>query len=196
MSAKVASAIAALIALALIAPTTANAQHIRRPQATVAAVTAPRGPGSEEGSEWPRWDNVVAYGAPENSAIADCTFAAVADWEMIAGYGTPDKLTLIKAFFHAGGTEEGLEDPQWERWMLVHGVNGVRIRLVERPLSWLDALIQRHKAVIAVMGSHALVVAGFNAIGPEVITYGETRQETWREWHEIAEELFVPVVVS
>ncbi|MHB8235429.1 MAG: hypothetical protein ACYDHT_12335 [Solirubrobacteraceae bacterium] len=175
----------ALAALALFAPQLA--------QAIPAAVVAPKGPLAE--GHWPQWDNAVAYGAPEQTAISDCTFAAVADWEILKGYPGPMQQQLVREFIAAGGNERGLYTWQWRRYLLHHGINGVRMKLVQVRNSQMDEEIAAHGAVLAVIGDHALVVAGYNSTGPEVITYGETRTETWAEWDSETLEVFVPVVV-
>jgi hypothetical protein len=184
-----------LAALSLLAlPVSAQAHPPRPPVATVSAVVAPHGPGPK-GEEWPTWGNVAAFGAPESSAISDCTFAASADWEMLMGYKAPSEASLIREFHEAGGKDnEGLGE-NWERWWLHHGINGVHVKLIERPNSWLKALLQIHGSILAATGDHVLIVAGFNATGVEVITYGETREETWKEWNERNNELYVPVIV-
>jgi hypothetical protein len=177
------------------------ARHAQRhpPIATVSAVTAPQGP--EERAEepgrhyWPEWGNVAPTEGP--GGIADCTFAAAADWEMMMLGTTPDASQLIREFHEAGGHDEtGINMGSFVEWWEKHGVDGVRVRLVKRYNSWLDALVQRDKAVIASISNHLVVVAGFNATGPEVITYGETRTETWAEWREYRVALYVPQVLS
>jgi hypothetical protein len=166
-----------------------RAKSLRPPVATVTAIVAPRGP-------WPTWRNTIPYGAPASSGIADCAFAATADWELMMFGHAPSEAQLIQEFHAAGGANaEGIEQGPWEHWLLKHGIGGIHVRLIERPSSWLDALIQIHHAVLANLVNHIVVVAGFNSTGPEIITYGETRQETWAAWRTYEPEVYVPLIV-
>jgi hypothetical protein len=186
-------ALAAILAT-LALPATSSAY----PRATVASVVAPRpavalGP---EGDEYPWWGNVTT--SDESTVgIADCTFATAADWEMIALHRAPSEAALLAEFHRAGGTNiEGIGSDVWEAWWEKHGIAGVRVRLIHRPTSWLDALIQIHGSVLASVNSHEVVVDGFNSTGPELVTYGSTEQVTWHEWDGWEDEILVPVVTQ
>jgi hypothetical protein len=50
-------------------------------------------------------------------------------------------------------------------------------------------------SVIWSIGRHALIVAGFNGTGPEIITWGETKQVTWGEWDSWGVSLYLPVMI-
>lgn len=187
-------ALLAIPASLFVAPAASAFPHVTVPFVVAPRPLTPLGP---EGSEYPWWGNDIPYGAPESVGIADCGFAAAADWEILTLHRVPIESQIIKEFYAAGGSaSNGLDETIWMRWWAQHGISGVRVSLMRRPNSWLDGLVQAHRAVIAVSGGHALVVAGFGPGGPEVITYGETRQESWAQWDERPEEIFVPVVYS
>jgi hypothetical protein len=187
---KLATILAVLAALAL--PGVAAAY----PHATVPSVVAPRPaePLGPEGGEYPPWGNETSWDE-STIGIADCTFAAAADWETIVLHRSPSEAALIAEFHEAGGSDkEGLGTADWESWWAHHGIAGVRVHLVERPTAWLDWIVQRYGAAVAVAANHAVVVDGFNSTGPEVVTYGETAQVTWSEWRSWGDEVFVPLL--
>jgi hypothetical protein len=171
--------------------------------ATVPPIQAPQGPLAE--GRWPGWDNIDESLNGGGKGIADCTFAAAADWEMIVLGKTPVEKQLIQEFHKAGGSDDDglattdelrLYATEWSfaTYWRVHGINGVRVDLKEEPPSRLDVLIQIHKALFATGAGHAFVVAGFNSTGPEIVSYGETQQVTWADWRTWEVALYLPIV--
>lgn len=124
-----------------------------------------------------------------NDEIADCAFAAAADWEMAALHHTPNEGQLIREFHKAGGSDgQGIEARRYEAWWDRHGIGGVRVHLRElHPTRReVERQLARGHPLIADMnlGDHTITVVGYDASGVSWVTYGETRHMTWREWHE------------
>jgi hypothetical protein len=183
---SVAMALAPFYAQARPAHRAHTHRHAPVPIATT-SVQAPSGP-------WSQWGNVGPSG------IADCTFASAADWEQIVLGRIPVESELIREFHEAGGVDStGLDLEQMMEFWEKRGINGVRVKLREQPTSRLGVLLRAHKAlfvsVIWSAGMHALIVAGFNSTGPEIITWGETKQVTWAEWNTWSVALYLPVMI-
>jgi hypothetical protein len=155
---------------------------------------------------WPIWGN---------DQLADCTFAAAADWERAdLGY-TPDEATVEREYTEAGGGSNGIEPPRWEYWWRRHGIGGVHVRLREVPgedvltvdgpmLPWgaaarLQRLLSEYHYLLADMnwyGGHEILLDGYTAAGAEYVTFGEQQQMTWQEWRHDAWGLDVPSIVK
>lgn len=141
--------------------------------------------------------------APEG--IGDCTFAAVANWELVT-LGLKADPDLIKAQFNAaGGTYNlGLTTDQVFNYWKVFGIAGIFatqvITLPTDPTTLKRSIDDSGtRAVIASLSLiknqnfagtsnpnasyHWVVVVGYTPQGPLVVTWGQTMQMTWQQWN-------------
>ena len=141
--------------------------------------------------EYPTWGNVCRYDEP-HTCIADCVFAAMADWEVVDLHYTPSEQTVEEAFGHAlGNPAVGITTARAVRWFNRHGLAGVplRAREYEYPTRKLaEHLIRKYRVVLGAIWSHMVTITGYDRTGLTYITYGETRHMSWQEW-EWSEEL-------
>lgn len=146
----------------------------------------------------------TGFAGISGNGAADCTFAAVANWEKIS-LGLPINQKLLTAEFAAtGGSGKGLTDDQvFSYWKRI-GINGVHLNSASRlpidPVTLKQVVGGTSKtAVIAQLnfstGStfagvqisspsfHWLVVDGYTGTGPVVVTWGKSYQMTWQQWN-------------
>jgi hypothetical protein len=115
-----------------------------------------------------------------NDEIADCAFAAAADWEMAALHHTPNEGQLIRDFHTAGGSDgQGIEARRYEAWWDRHGIGGVRVHLRElHPTRReVERQLARGHPLIADMnlGDHTITVVGYDTTGREL---GDVRRNS------------------
>jgi hypothetical protein len=153
--------------------------------------------GYAAGEQWPSWGNTQFW----SSSIADCTFAAAANWEAVVLHRTPAESEVISEFYAAGGnTQGGIDVETFEAWWRHHGIAGVRaqlrelpgedvlgvdgLRLPERAVHRLRSALHRYHALIWEDDNHVALIVGYTAAGPLLASYGEVVQMSWSEWRE------------
>ena len=146
----------------------------------------------------------TGFAGISGNGAADCTFAAVANWEKISlGVSVNQKL-LSAQFAATGGFGKGLTDDQVFSYWKGNGINGVHLNSASRlpidPVTLKQVVGGPSKtAVIAQLkfsvGStfagvqisspsfHWLVVDGYTGTGPVVVTWGKSYQMTWQQWN-------------
>ena len=157
---------------------------------------------------------VLAFPTYGNDTMADCGFAAAADWEIAVLHHTPTTAQVISAFYRAGGkTHVGIQAEQLFRYWRRVGIGGRRASFGEAAPTQgaVEAAVSRRHGVLAEMrsregvpiggvlvtpGYHMLLVDGYSPAGPTVVTLGQTLVMSWWEWRHEAETLYVPVVRS
>jgi len=156
------------------------------------------GPNCDDG---PVSAKYPTYGDIAPAAVGDCTFAAAADWEQVVLGKTPDPSMIRSEFAAAGGTTTGLStNALWKYWMR-QGIGGVVLTGVQsRPTNRADVEsgVRASGAMIVELqfrahdhfaqypvaaGEHLAVVDGFTPEGPLVVSWGQTLQVTWQQWH-------------
>ncbi|HXW81070.1 MAG TPA: hypothetical protein VEJ84_16325 [Acidimicrobiales bacterium] len=180
-------------------------------QSASATITQPASP--VEGLDWctngtsgcdlgPYTEQYQTWGNVYPADLGDCTFAAAADWEQIAGYGTPDPSVIGYEFAQAGGTASGgLSLDAFLNYWEQDGIANVTISGVQ-PF-YTDQTdtqngVQDYGALLAELqfgnsdyvgdqsvtaGYHLLVVDGYTPEGPLVVTWGQTIQMSWQQWN-------------
>ena len=143
----------------------------------------------------------ATYNNIGTSPIADCTFAAAADWEQIVRHATPDEAQVIAQFEAAGGDDErGMSLGAYFGYWQSHGIGGILAQsfgTVALDKTSLENAVRANTAVLAgfqfrdgdvfgpytlSFGAHMTVVDGFTPTGPLVVTWGQTLQITWAQW--------------
>ncbi len=179
----------ALVALALLLPSTASAYVA--------------------GEQRPTWGNTSVW----TTSIADCTFAAAANWEVAVLHHEPVEAEVISEFYAAGGNaEEGIDVEVWERYWRKHGIGGVRARLRELPGESILAIngprlaasederlrrqLNRYHALILELSEHVVALVGYTSTGPLIVSYGEVEQMTWLEWRSESWGVYAPEPVT
>ncbi len=150
--------------------------------------------------EWPLWGN---------GRIADCAFAAAADWELGALGHLADEAQVEEQFFAAGGSAtEGISAPSFERWWATHGIGGVRatLRQPHNQNLWsanghsrdqLIRLIHRAHFLLATLSwdfGHEVLVTGADASGVRITTWGSESTVTWEGWYEAVVATYIVTV--
>jgi hypothetical protein len=171
-------------------------RHIVLTLATVALLALPSAASAYTvGEQWPTWGNTQFW----DSSIADCTFAAAANWETVALHHIPSEPEVIAEFHAAGGNDkEGIELETYKHWWAQRGIGGVRATLHELPgddvlaingprlpvsaVYKLKRVLNRRHALIWENSDHVALLVGYNATGPLLVSYGELTQMTWQEW--------------
>lgn len=134
-----------------------------------------------------------------NDRIADCTFAAAADWEVAALGHLPPEAEVINEFHEAEGSDEnGIPPADFRRYWREHGIGGVKAIVKEVPgidlWDWnkwtakkLRAVVRReHYLLVGLtwgLGHEALILSAGHA-GITIATWGEERFIPWREARE------------
>ena len=145
-----------------------------------------------------------SYGNDAKSGKANCTFAAVANWEEIVLGMHPDATQLAIEFAAAGGSKNvGLTNDQVLTYWRDFGIAGVHLKSASAyyveaqnlkyalDASSVGVVIAQIKFVAGVNfggyhfahdSYHWLVVDGYTSTGPVVVTWGKTIQMTWDQW--------------
>jgi hypothetical protein len=157
------------------------------------------GPGCDYG---PVNASYQDYGNIPPLDLGDCTFAAAANWEQIVLGLHPDPALIEAEFAAAGGpSANGLPlTALWAYWER-RGIDGAVLTglspfttgrtAVENGVRDYGAMIVEfrfadndHFAEYAVRpGRHLAVVDGFTPKGPLVVSWGQTLQMSWQQWH-------------
>lgn len=141
---------------------------------------------------FPTWGNVCRYGEPTR-CIADCVFASVANWEILALHRLPDEATVEIAFSHAGGSPvHGIYVERAERWLHRVGLEGIRFdfrNVFYPPLEQMKRWIRHYHYLLAGWGDHEVTINGVGPKGPRYVTYGYEAELTWAEANTDLEEL-------
>lgn len=157
---------------------------------------------------WPTWGN---------NQIADCTFAAAANWELAAlGYRASEQ-RVEHEFLDAGGSpQDGISRLRFESWWRRHGIGGVRAQMREVPAdnlwhlgSWrrgqfvplphlaqrrLETLLRRAHFLLAGLIwnlGHEVLIVGADRHGVTFVTWGEEQTMSWEEWVETVTGVYV-----
>jgi hypothetical protein len=164
----------------------------------------------------PIYESFPTYGNTY-PGIADCTFAAAADWEQVVLEVEPEPALVVEEFYEAGGSfKRGLaQGALWEYWAEVGGIETYRLvgktRLAINRSNVENAVLA-YRALIAELrlgpgwpvgsfrnakaGYHDLLVDGFTPEGPLVVTWGRTIQMTWEQWAAEAHGMWALAVVQ
>ena len=147
--------------------------------------------------------------------IADCEFAAAADWEILDLQYTPPEAEIVQEFHAAGGNDEiGLTQYALFIYWRNYGIAGVRANMREVPHTAVfsapgtqlhlsaEARVKRyialdHNLLAATSwgGGHEIVLDGYTPTDIEYVTYGEQRKMLWREWREVSEGVYTVAVI-
>jgi hypothetical protein len=138
------------------------------------------------------------------AGINDCTFAAIANWEMVTQGKKPLTATINTDFAKSGGKINGLSNDQAFNFWRKHGIGGLYLKSASSlpidPLTLKNTVNNPNiKAVIAQLSFadgqsfagnqmtgpeyHWVVVDGFTPTGPLAISWGQTLQMTWQQWN-------------
>jgi hypothetical protein len=141
---------------------------------------------------YPEWGNVCPYGEPHR-CIADCVFASVADWEILALHRLPDEAAVEIAFAHAGGSPtQGINPGRAERWLHRVGLEGIHLafkNVLYPPLVQMKRWVRHYRYLIAGWGDHEVAINGAGPHGPMIVTYGYEQELPWAEANIDLEEL-------
>lgn len=147
-------------------------------------------------ADWPTWGD---------NEVADCTFAAAANWETLVGLRVrATTASLVHEFHRAGGTPtEGATEAQLARYWEHHGIGGHRARLIPRrhvaahTIAGLELWPGEEWRVVNPAsdegaawnvgpehgrGGHMVVVVAVGSRGPIVLSWGAWFQLTWHQW--------------
>jgi len=144
------------------------------------------------------------YGNDGATAIKDCTFAAVANWEQVALGVKPNPVQINSDFAKSGGAKNGLTNDQVFAFWSSNGIDGVHLKGASSqaldPVT-LQTIVgdSNFKAVIAQLGFsygqsfagnqmsgpsyHWVVIDGYTPTGPLAISWGKTLQMMWQQWN-------------
>lgn len=175
--------------------------------AVLVSLAVPAGATAGKNSPpWPVWGN---------DEIADCTFAAAANWELGAlGHGASEA-QIRREYFEAGGAAEGgLSQDGFAHWWSHHGIGGIRAQIHEvsgenvlligpsllptSAVTRIERLLQRAHYLLADMnwGNHEILLTGYTSSGLNYVSYGEESFMPWAEWREDSWGLFTLSVIS
>ena len=142
------------------------------------------------------------YGNVYPSNLADCMFAAAANWQTIVLGSTPRAQQVKDEYLAAAqSSSSGVDEDLFIWWWTTQGIGNVRIQgwevLSQINEERIKEEIRRYKAVFAIftfrrhatvagrpvgIGGHAAIIDGYTAKGPLVVTWGHTYQMTWGEY--------------
>lgn len=157
---------------------------------------------------WPSWGD---------NQIADCTFAAAANWELAALGHQASQAQIEREFLQAGGSpQDGISRLRFASWWRRHGIGGVRAQMREVPAdnlwhlgSWrrgrfvplpnvarrrLGALLRRAHFLLGGLTwdlGHEVLIVAVRRRGVTVVTWGEERTIPWDEWVETVTGVYV-----
>ena len=148
----------------------------------------------------PIYSSYQTYGNTAPDDLRDCTFAAAANWEQVVLGLHPDSTLIGYEFGQAGGSDTGLTPDELFGYWQTFGIDGVHLvgvvsfttdqtdvengvrdyggMLVELRFPQNGGFAQYTVSA----GNHMVVVDGFTALGPLVVSWGQTLQMTWDQW--------------
>jgi hypothetical protein len=129
-------------------------------------------------SAWPTWGN-----AEKN----DCTFAAVANWELVQAQWAlarqPTEAEVIQDYDEANPSDEGFSvDQLFEHWREnpIGGVEATTYRQYwPNSLRWV---IRHYGPEIVLFQNHMAVVRYIGHRGPVVLSWGRLINMSWAQW--------------
>ena len=148
--------------------------------------------------------SLASYGNDASNGIKSCTFAAVANWELVALGLKADPTKINAQFIQAGGVPQGLSNDQVFAYWKKYGIGGVHLKSVttlsKDPVTLKSTVSDpKVRAVLAQLyfadgqnfggvqlrgpAYHWVVVSGFTSTGPVVLTWGKALQMTWQQWN-------------
>lgn len=142
------------------------------------------------------------YGNTYPSNLADCMFAAAANWQtIILGTTPPEKQVETEYLAAAASSSSGVDEDLFLWWWSTKGIGNIKVSgwtlLSQINEERIKAEIRHHRAIFAVFtfhhnatiagqhvepGGHAAIIDGYTAAGPLVVTWGHTYQMTWGEY--------------
>jgi len=147
----------------------------------------------------------ASYGNTFPNGVSNCTFAAVANWELITIGRQPDPALVTQEFFSAGGTSSrGLTTEQVFNFWKTQGVGGIHLadssllpvdpytlkRSIDDPnirsvIASLDLAKGQNIGGVTMTTAtyHWVTVIGYTTQGPVIASWGETLQMTWQQWN-------------
>jgi hypothetical protein len=150
-----------------------------------------------------------------NNEIADCTFAAAADWELAALGHSANEAQIRREYVEAGGeTQGGIPESKFIHWWAHHGIGNIRVQLHEvlgennlfvnsellpiNSIIHIKRLLSRAHYLLADMnwGNHEILLTGYNTNGLTYVTYGEEQLMSWHEWREDSWGLFTLAIIN
>lgn len=142
------------------------------------------------------------YGNTYPSNLADCMFAAAANWQTIVLGTTPPEQQVEREYLAAAANaRSGVNEDLFVWWWTTKGIGNTKVSgwtlLNQGNEEGVKSEIRRHRAIFAVFtfhhnatvsgqhvkpGGHAAIIDGYTATGPLVVTWGHTYQMTWGEY--------------
>lgn len=142
------------------------------------------------------------YGNTYPSNLADCMFAAAANWQtIILGTTPPEKQVETEYLAAAASSSSGVDEDLFLWWWSTKGIGNIKVSgwtlLSQINEERIKAEIRHHRAIFAIFtfhhnatiagqhvepGGHAAIIDGYTATGPLVVTWGHTYQMTWGEY--------------
>lgn len=146
--------------------------------------------------------NFPHYGNVYPSNLADCMFAAAANWQTIVLGTTPSSPQVKREYLAAAqSSSSGVDEDLFIWWWKTKGIGNVRVQgwevLSQINEERIKEEIRQYKAVFAIftfrrnatvagrpvgVGGHAAIIDGYTEKGPLVVTWGATYQMTWGEY--------------
>ena len=144
------------------------------------------------------------YGNDSVVGLQDCTFAAVANWEEIVLGITPGSTIIESEFAKANAQNFGLTNDQVFSYWHKSGIGQTYLKAalalptdqvslksainnpaIKAPIAELHLTIGQNFAGVQVQSAsyHWVVVDGYTATGPLVVTWGQNLQMTWQQWN-------------
>ena len=157
----------------------------------------------------PIFNKYADYGNVAPTALGDCTFAAVADWEQIVLGLHPDPNVIGDEFGQAGGTAAGGLTvgglvAYWQHDE-INNVGLAGLHAIPTDQAHVESGVRTYAALLVSFefasgdgfgpyttpaGGHMAVVDGFTPKGPLVVSWGRTLQVTWQQWNAEVESVF------
>jgi len=144
------------------------------------------------------------YGNTYPSNLADCMFAAAANWQTIILGTTPREQQVETEYLAAAASSSsGVNEELFIRWWSTKGIGSVTAAgwtfVHQFDEEHVKTAVRQHRALFAIFtfhrhatvaghrvapGAHAAIIDGYTADGPLVVTWGHTYQMTWGEYWE------------
>lgn len=157
---------------------------------------------------WPTWGN---------TQIADCTFAAAANWELAALGRRANEEQIEREFLEAGGSPlDGISQLRFRWWWRHHGIGDVRAQIREVPADnlwhlgiwrrgqfvplphlaqWrLETLLRRAHFLLAGLTwdlGHEVLIVDADRDGVTFVTWGEEQTLSWAQWVDTVTGVYV-----
>jgi hypothetical protein len=133
----------------------------------------------------------LAYG---NEVIADCTFAAAANYEIAVLGVTPATAQIETEFHEAGGSDTGgLNVETWAAYWKTHGIGGIKLAPSAHAPAYAHELPGAAIAEIHVAtgtGLHMILLLGATATGLRYVSVGVETEMSWAQWETAAVQVY------